>query len=106
MVGGGATAAAMGHIAVMDDSEAQFALCWYSQLLWKNLAPHLPAVVEYLACGAIWVAADDDEMVEVHRKQRYYTDRGVPVQVLDEQSLAEAEPHLRCGLLGGLLVED
>ena len=29
MVGGGATAAGMGHIVVMDDSEAQFALTRY-----------------------------------------------------------------------------
>ena len=33
-VGGGATAAGMGHIVVMDDSDAQFALTRYSQELW------------------------------------------------------------------------
>jgi glycine/D-amino acid oxidase-like deaminating enzyme len=32
-VGGGATAADMGDLVVMDDSEAQFALTRYSQLL-------------------------------------------------------------------------
>ena len=106
VIGGGATAAGMGHLAVMDDSEAQFALCRYSQLLWKDLAGRLPADVEYLDCGAIWVAADDDEMAEVHRKHGYYTQRGAPVQVLDQQSLREAEPNLRPGLLGGLLVQD
>jgi D-hydroxyproline dehydrogenase subunit beta len=106
VIGGGATAAGMGHLAVMDDSEAQFALCRYSQLLWRDFSDRLPADVEYLPCGAIWVAADADEMAEIHRKQRYYTQRGVPVQVLDRQSLAEAEPNLRPGLLGGLLVED
>lgn len=106
VIGGGATAAGMGHVAVMDDSEAQFALCRYSQLLWRNLSDRLPADVEYLPCGAIWVAADEDEMAEVHRKQRYYTQRGAPVQVLDRQSLAEAEPNLRSGFIGGLLVED
>jgi glycine/D-amino acid oxidase-like deaminating enzyme len=70
IIGGGATAAGMGHIAVMDDSEAQFALTRYSQLLWKELAERLPADVEYVARGAIWVAADDEEMTEVYRKQR------------------------------------
>jgi glycine/D-amino acid oxidase-like deaminating enzyme len=34
VIGEGATAAGMGHLAVMDDSEAQFALTPYSQLLW------------------------------------------------------------------------
>lgn len=106
VLGGGATAAGMGHLAVMDDSEAQFALCRYSQLLWEELAERLPPDTEYLRCGAIWVAADDQEMAEVSRKQRYYTERGVPVEVLDGRSLAEAEPNLRPGLIGGLLVKD
>lgn len=106
VIGGGATAAGMGHLAVMDDSEAQFALTRYSQLLWKSLAQRLPAEAEYLPCGAIWVAADEEEMAEVYRKQRFYTERDTPVEVLDAQSLAEAEPHLRAGLAGGLLLVD
>ncbi len=106
VLGGGATAAGMGHLAVMDDSEAQFALCRYSQLLWQELSERLPANVEYVSCGALWVAADDEEMAEVHRKQIHYGERGVPVEVLDHRSLAEAEPHLRHGLMGGLLVKE
>src|SRR5450432_2160969 len=106
ILGGGATAAGMGHLAVMDDSEAQFALTRYSQLLWKDLAGRLPDSAEYLPCGAIWVAADEEEMAEVYRKQRFYNDRGAPVEILDAQSLAEAEPNLRPGLAGGLLVVD
>ncbi len=105
-IGGGATAAGMGHLAVMDDSEGQFALTRYSQLLWKELAAELPAECEYLPCGAMWVAFDDEEMVEVHRKQRYYSERGVPVEVLDATSLAEAEPNLRRGIAGALLLKD
>ena len=37
-IGGGATAAAMGHIVVLDDSPAQLALTRYSQLLWREMA--------------------------------------------------------------------
>ena len=92
MIGGGATAAGMGHLTVMDDSEAQFALTRYSQLLWEGLRDELPLEVEYDACGTIWVAADDEEMREVSRKQDFYTQRGVAVEVLDAQSLAEAIP--------------
>jgi glycine/D-amino acid oxidase-like deaminating enzyme len=106
VIGGGATAAGMGHLAVMDDSEAQFALTRYSQLLWKKLAQRLPPDAEYLPCGAIWVADDDEEMEEVYRKQRFYTERATPVELLDSQSLAEAEPNLRPGLAGGLLLVD
>ena len=64
----------------------------------------LPRDVEYESCGTIWVAADDEEMEEVRRKERYYNERGVAVEVLDAQSLAEAEPNLRRGLIGGLRV--
>ncbi len=104
MIGGGATAAGMGHLVVMDDSEAQFALTRYSQQLWNELQAELPAEVEHDSCGTIWVAADDEEMEEVFRKQRFYSERGVVVEVLDARTLYEAEPNLREGLVGGLRV--
>ena len=104
IIGGGATAAGMGHLVVMDDSEAQFALTSYSCKLWSELKEDLPPSIEYEACGTIWVAADDEEMAEVRRKEKYYTERGVPVQVLDAKALHEAEPNLRTGLAGGLRV--
>jgi glycine/D-amino acid oxidase-like deaminating enzyme len=104
VVGGGATAAGMGHVVVMDDSEAQFALTRYSQTLWNELAPNLPADCEFMPCGTLWVAADDEEMAEVRRKEEFYTARGVAVEVLDERQLAAAEPNLRPGLAGALRV--
>jgi glycine/D-amino acid oxidase-like deaminating enzyme len=107
LVGGGATAAGMGHIVVMDDSEAQFALTRYSQKLWQALRTELPAEVEYDQSGTIWVAADQEEMVEVGRKHDFYAQRGVPTIVLDEPALHGLEPSLRDGLAGGLqVVED
>ena len=105
-IGGGATAAGMGHLAVMDDSPAQFALTSYSQTLWRELAPELPPDIEYLPCGSLWVAADGMEMDEVCRKHNYYSTRGLPVEMLDERSLAEAEPNLRRGLPGGLILKN
>ena len=104
IVGGGATAAGMGHLVVMDDSEAQFALTRYSQQLWDELRDELPREVEHDACGTIWVAADDEEMAEVRRKETFYAERCVKTEILDAQSLAEAEPNLRAGLVGGLRV--
>jgi len=106
LVGGGATAAGMGHIVVMDDSEAQFALTRYSQRLWQELRRELPNEVEYEQCGTIWVAADDEEMIEVRRKHDYYGKRGVPTEVLDAQALRTLETNLRPGLAGGLLVPE
>src|SRR5262245_1933452 len=104
IIGGGATAAGRGHLVVMDDSEAQFALTRYSQQLWDQLRDELPGEVEHDACGTIWIAADDEEMAEALRKQKFYSDRGVAVEMLDAQALAEAEPSLRPGLVGGLRV--
>lgn len=94
----------MGHIVVMDDSEAQFALTRYSQKLWNDLAEELPEDVEFELCGTIWVAADEEEMTEVRRKHEYYRERRVPTEVLDSEHLQGLEPNLRSGMAGGLLV--
>jgi glycine/D-amino acid oxidase-like deaminating enzyme len=94
----------MGHLVVMDDSEAQFALTRYSQQLWDEVSDQLPREVEHDACGTIWIAADDEEMAEAERKARFYSERGVAIEMLDAQSLREAEPRLRPGLVGGLRV--
>lgn len=104
ITGSGATAAGMGHIVMMDDSQAQFALTRYSQRLWQALRPELPGDVEYEQCGTIWVAADEEEMAEVRRKRDYYASREIPTEVLDSQTLKRLEPNLRDGLAGGLLV--
>ena len=40
--GGGSTGVAMGHIVVLDDSEAQLRLSAHSRQLWNDLAPELP----------------------------------------------------------------
>lgn len=103
-IGSGATAAGMGHITVMDDSEAQFALTHFSQQLWNDLAAELPADVEYVTTGTLWVAADDEEMAAVRAKHDYYQRRGVATEILDSEAVAEAEPNLRHGLAGGLRV--
>jgi glycine/D-amino acid oxidase-like deaminating enzyme len=96
----------MGHIVVMDDSDAQFALTAYSRSLWQQRVNTLPADVEYDPCGTLWVAADEEEMAEVHRKAENYTAKGVAVEVLNGGEVAELEPNLREGMAGGLRVVD
>jgi D-hydroxyproline dehydrogenase subunit beta len=105
-IGAGATAAGMGHIVVMDDSEAQFALTRYSQRLWQEMRPELPDDAEYEQCGTIWVAVDDEEMAEVQRKHDYYAEHEVATEVLDAQVLHNLEPNLGSGMKGGLLVPE
>lgn len=106
VVGGGATAAGMGHIVVMDDSEAQFALTRYSQVLWAELAQELPEGAEYERAGTLWLGADDEEMAEAERKHAYYRERGVSTQLLSGNKVGELEPNLRAGLAGALLVPE
>jgi D-hydroxyproline dehydrogenase subunit beta len=104
--GGGATAAAMGHIVVLDDSHAQLALTRYSQWLWRQLAETLPPEAEYTPRGTLWVAADDEEMQQICRKHSVYQKAGIPSELIDAQSLARIEPALRPGLTGALLMPE
>jgi glycine/D-amino acid oxidase-like deaminating enzyme len=89
--GAGATAAGMGHIVVLDDD----ALSSYSQQLLWSLAP--PGV-GLDRCGTLWVAETPDQLTAAGARHG--------AEILDEHSLREAEPALRPGLAGGLLVRD
>jgi D-hydroxyproline dehydrogenase subunit beta len=90
----------------MDDSPAQLALTVYSRSLWRAEAANLPPAVEYASRGTIWVAADDEEMNEVHAKHKSYAIAGVASEVLDPNQLRKHEPNLREDLAGGLLVPE
>jgi glycine/D-amino acid oxidase-like deaminating enzyme len=104
VLGSGATAAGMGHVVVMDDSDAQFALTRYSQQLWSRL--EIPPSAEHRPVGTLWIAADAEEMAGAERKQALYSERGVPCQLLTAAELAAEEPNLAPGLIGGLLVPE
>jgi glycine/D-amino acid oxidase-like deaminating enzyme len=104
IVGGGATARAMGHLVAMDDSPAQLALTKLSLELWKELRDQLPASAEYRQTGTLWLASDDEEMAEVLRKYEVYRSVGLACEVLDSAALGEAEPKLRRPLAGALRV--
>jgi D-hydroxyproline dehydrogenase subunit beta len=100
----GATGAAMGHVVLMDDSPAQFALTQYSQSLWAHLREQLPADVEYQGCGTIWVARDEAELAIARAKQSAYTAHGLAAETLTREALLNLEPALSSELAGGLLV--
>ena len=100
----GTTAAGMGHVVVMDDSREQLALTRYSQSLWRVQSDAVRAASELEWCGTVWVAEDETQLDAVRAKQRLYRDHGIDTEVLDETSLLAAEPKLRPGLAGGLLV--
>jgi glycine/D-amino acid oxidase-like deaminating enzyme len=96
----------MGHLVIMDDSPAQLDLTRYSRSLWQQLIPKLADAVEYETRGTLWVAADEEEMGEVHAKRAVYAAAGVRAEILNETEVAAEEPRLRRGLAGGLLVPD
>jgi len=104
--GGGTTAVGMGHIAVMDESAAQFALTAYSRRLWAELAGQFGSQWENDTCGTLWVAADEEELAHVPAKAAVYREHGVTVNELSAAEVAEAEPELRSGLAGGLQIPD
>ncbi len=105
-VGGGTTAAGMGHVVVLDGSEPQFELTRFSQRLWHSYAPRFPPGTDYTECGTIWIAEDEETLREGERKQRSFSSRDVAVEWLDPDALARTEPNLRSGLAGGLWVRE
>jgi D-hydroxyproline dehydrogenase subunit beta len=90
----------------MDDSPAQLDLTRYSRSLWQQLIPKLPDTAEYETRGTLWVAADEEELAEVHARRSTYAAVGVRAEVLNEAEVAAEEPKLRPGLAGALLVPD
>lgn len=100
----GTTAAGMGHLVVMDDSAEQLALTEYSTALWAAQSEALRVASELEWCGTVWVAEDETQLEAVQAKQRRYAEQGMTAYVLGERELAEAEPNLRRGLPGALLV--
>ena len=105
-VSGGATAAGMGHVVVMDDSDAQLALTIGSRALLDEIAADMPDACERETCGTLWVAENGAQQDELHRKLERHRALGVACDLLDTQSLAEAEPMLRPDLAGALRVPD
>ena len=102
--GGGATAAGMGHLVVMDDNPAELALSSWSLALWKSLTGDSPQRHEYSNCGTIWVAADEEEMEAARTKAHTLSQHGLRCEMLTPAALYAHEPQLRAGLAGGLLV--
>jgi glycine/D-amino acid oxidase-like deaminating enzyme len=105
-IGGGATAAGMGHVVVMNDSPAEFALSRYSRELWLELAPQLRTLDAFVRCGTLWVAQDDIELDAAQSMRDAFASRQVRAEMLDAHALRAAEPALAHSLQGGLLVED
>jgi len=98
----GATAAGMGHILVLDDSEAQIRLTAYSRDLWHGLAPSYRT--EFRTTGTLWVAANEQEMGAIEGRRDFYRKYGVDAEVVGQDQLYQLEPALAPGLAGGMRI--
>lgn len=103
-LGGGATAASMGHLVVLDDEPSELALSAYSCARWRALADELPATAEYRRIGTLWIAGDAVEMAEAERKQQRLAQAGIDAELVTASRLQTLEPALRGGLAGALHV--
>ena len=102
VVGGGATAAAMGHLVALDDDPAELALAHYSLELWEAFTG--VEQIEYSRCGTLWVAAHDAEYARIPEKIARLATAGIHAELIDRQQLYRLEPQLRPGLCGGMRV--
>jgi len=101
---GGATAAGMGHLVVLDGNPAELALSNDGLQRWRTRQSQMPGAAEYTACGTLWVARSDAEMAEAERKRAQYAEHGLASEVVGSQALHELEPNLSPELPGALHV--
>jgi glycine/D-amino acid oxidase-like deaminating enzyme len=101
-IGGGATAAAMGHLVAMDDDPAELALAHYSLGLWESFT-EVPQA-EYSRCGTLWVASTERDFARIPDKLARLTAAGIHAEQIDAEQLYRLEPALVPGLAGGMRV--
>ena len=102
--GSGITAAGMGHLVALDESDDELDLCLLSLRLWRDFFADHPGVGEASRCGTLWVAENETQLIQAsHRAQRLAA-RGLEVELLGGAQVARLEPSLRAGLCGALRV--
>jgi D-hydroxyproline dehydrogenase subunit beta len=100
--GSGATAVGMGHILVLDNSEAQIKLTLYSRRLWHDIS--LSDRIQFRTTGTLWVASNEDEMRAIELRREFFVRYGVDAEDVDRTQLFELEPALAPGVIGGLRI--
>lgn len=101
-IGGGATAAGMGHLVALDDVPAEFALAQRSLELWETWAGQPEA--EHHRCGTLWVGEGAADIVALQAKLTHLRKSGIVAEWLDADALCTAEPALAHDLAYGVLV--
>jgi glycine/D-amino acid oxidase-like deaminating enzyme len=102
--GSGVTAAGMGHLVALDETEDELDLCLLSLRLWDQFMERHPGVGEPLRCGTLWVAEDEQQMQHALLRAERLSRRGWHAEALNGDALARREPALRSGLCGAVRV--
>ncbi|MGM7372977.1 NAD(P)/FAD-dependent oxidoreductase, partial [Acinetobacter baumannii] len=74
---GGATAAGMGHLVIMDDLEAELKLSHWSVQLWHELGHELSEDCAYRQTPTLWLASSPEEMQIAEEKYQRLTAQGL-----------------------------
>ena len=99
-VGGGATAAAMGHLVTIDDDPAELALARLSMRLWREWSGW--HVIERRRTGTLWLAETAAQRDAAHDKLARLRSAGLEAEWLAPEALYAAEPRLARDLAGAL----
>lgn len=102
--GSGVTAAGMGHLVALDESDAELDLCLLSLGLWRDFFAAHPGIGDPAHCGTLWVAERAGQMAEAAHRGERLAARGCAVELITGDGLARLEPALRPGLCGALRV--
>ncbi len=102
--GCGVTAAGMGHLVALDESDDELDLCLLSLRLWDQFLARHPGVGEPSRCGTLWIAADDQQMGHALQRAERLSRRGWQADAVAGDALARLEPALRGGLRGAVRV--
>ncbi|MEH6437589.1 NAD(P)/FAD-dependent oxidoreductase [Massilia sp. DD77] len=103
--GAGVTAAGMGHLVALDETDDELDLCMLSLARWDAYLSRKGGLAEHAQCGTLWVAEDEAQMAQAARRVHRLAQRGWSASLLSGAELARIEPSLRKGLAGGLRVE-
>jgi glycine/D-amino acid oxidase-like deaminating enzyme len=102
--GGGVTAAGMGHLVALDETEDELDLCLSSLGRWDDYLSSKAGLAEYAQCGTLWVAEDDEQMAHAMARAERLAQRGWDAFLVPGAQLERVEPALRKGLAGGVRV--
>jgi glycine/D-amino acid oxidase-like deaminating enzyme len=102
--GGGVTAAGMGHLVALDETDDELDLCLLSLERWEEYLSTRAVQAEHVRCGTLWVAEDEAQMAHALARAARLGRRGWDAEALSGAALARTEPALRSGLAGGVRV--